>query len=147
VLLAASRSSKTAARASRSVRAVHDERRQEMAGELAFFELGVADLERGRAFYGSLLGWRFDTGPSGGGTIEGAGVRGGMHGDHPRGEPLVFFAVDDMERALERVRELGGEVDDMDVEGDEASQARHGRFKLCRDDQGSPFGLHQPPRS
>ena len=31
------------------------------------------------------------------------------------------------------------------LEGDEASVAQHGRFELCRDDQGSPFGLHQPP--
>jgi hypothetical protein len=23
--------------------------------------------------------------------------------------------------------------------------AQFGRFRLCRDDQGSPFGLHQPP--
>ena len=43
------------------------------------------------------------------------------------------------------MRELGGVVEDMDVEGDEASVAEWGRFKLCRDDQGSPFGLHQPP--
>jgi hypothetical protein len=35
----------------------------------------------------------------------------------------------------------------MDVDGDEAQHAEHGRFKLCRDDQGSSFGLHQPPRS
>jgi predicted enzyme related to lactoylglutathione lyase len=53
--------------------------------------------------------------------------------------------VDDIEVALERVRELGGEVEEMDVEGGEDSIARFGRFKLCRDDQGSPFGLHQPP--
>jgi hypothetical protein len=45
------------------------------------------------------------------------------------------------------VRELGGTIDEMDVEGDEGSQARFGRFKLCRDDQGSPFGLHQRPAS
>ena len=50
-----------------------------------------------------------------------------------------------MEAALDRVRELGGSVEDMDVDGDEESQAKYGRFKLCRDDQGSPFGLHQPP--
>jgi len=31
------------------------------------------------------------------------------------------------------------------VEADEASIATFGRFKLCRDDQGSPFGLHEPP--
>jgi uncharacterized protein len=33
------------------------------------------------------------------------------------------------------------------VEGDEQSTARFGRFKLCRDDQGSAFGLHQPPEA
>jgi uncharacterized protein len=36
-------------------------------------------------------------------------------------------------------------VEDVDVEGDEGSIARFGRFKLCRDDQGSAFGLHQVP--
>jgi hypothetical protein len=41
--------------------------------------------------------------------------------------------------------ELGGEVDEADIEGDEDSVARTGRFKLCRDDQGSPLRLHQPP--
>ena len=71
-----------------------------MAGEVSFFELGVEDTERGRAFYQGLFGWRFETGPSGEG---------------------------------------------MEVEGGEESVARWGRFKLCRDDQGSPFGLHQPP--
>ena len=50
-----------------------------------------------------------------------------------------------MDAALDRVRELGGTVEEMDVEGDEASTARFGRFKLCKDDQGSAFGLHQPP--
>jgi uncharacterized protein len=59
----------------------------------------------------------------------------------------VFFRVDDMEAALARVRELGGAVDEVDVEGDDESVARFGRFKLCHDDQGSPFGLHQPPRA
>jgi len=44
------------------------------------------------------------------------------------------------------VRELGGKVEEMDVGGDdEASTARFGAFKFCRDDQDSPFGLHQPP--
>ena len=50
-----------------------------------------------------------------------------------------------MDAALARVRELGGVVEDMDVEGGEESAGRWGRFKLCRDGQGSPFGLHQPP--
>lgn len=117
-----------------------------MAGEVSFFELGVGDVERGRAFYEGLFGWRFEPAPSGGGfTVETPGVPGGMHGSDEGAAPYVFFAVPEMEAALERVRELGGTVDDVDVEGGEELIARFGRFKLCRDDQGSPFGLHQPP--
>lgn len=115
-----------------------------MAGDVSFFELGVTDTERGRAFYEGLFGWTFETSPSGDGfTISGLNVPGGMHGGDAGATPYVFFRVDDMDKALARVRELGGAVEDTDVEGDEDSIATHGRFKLCRDDQGSPFGLHQ----
>lgn len=117
-----------------------------MAGELAFFELGVEDPERGRTFYEGLFGWSFEPGPSGTGyAVTAPNIPGGMHGGDPGAAPYVFFAVEDMEAALERVRDLGGAVEEMNVEGDEESIARFGRFKLCRDDQGSPFGLHQPP--
>jgi uncharacterized protein len=117
-----------------------------MQGEVSFFELGVGDPERARDFYSTLFGWEFEPGPSGQGfSIRSPNVPGGIHGGDPGASPYLFFRVDDMEAALERVRELGGEVDDMNVEGDDDSIARFGRFKLCRDDQGSPFGLHQPP--
>jgi uncharacterized protein len=117
-----------------------------MTGELAFFEIGVGDAQRGRAFYEGLFGWRFEAGPSGNGfVISAPNVPGGMHGGDAGATPYVFFRVEDMDAALEKVRELGGEIDETDVEGDEASVARFGRFKLCRDDQGSAFGLHQPP--
>jgi uncharacterized protein len=117
-----------------------------MAGELAFFELGVEDAEKGRAFYEGLFGWSFEPGPHGGHTITTPTVPGGIHGGDAGAAPYVFFAVDEMDAAIARVRELGGDVEEMDVEGDAESQARFGRFKLCRDDQGSKFGLHQPPR-
>ena len=117
-----------------------------MAGEVAFLELGVEDTARGRAFYEGLFGWTFEPGPSEGWIIDAPGLRAGMHGGDAKASPYVFLAVDDMDAALERVRELGGEVEEMDVEGDPDAQARFGRFKLCRDDQGSPFGLHEAPR-
>jgi uncharacterized protein len=118
-----------------------------MAGELSFFELGVEDIERGRAFYEGLFGWRFEPGPSGQGFMIGTPtVSGGIHGGDPGAAPYVFFEVDDMDAAIARVRELGGAVEEMDIEGAEESVARFGRFKLCRDDQGSAFGLHEPPR-
>ncbi len=117
-----------------------------MAGEVAFFELGVEDTDKGRAFYEGLFGWDWNVGPSGSGwTMSTPNMSGGMHGGDAGGRPYLFFAIDDMEAALERVRELGGEVDEMDVEGDSEGQAEFGRFKICRDDQGSWFGLHQPP--
>jgi uncharacterized protein len=119
-----------------------------MAGEPAFFELGVEDPQRGRAFYESLLGWSFEPGPSGQGFVIGTPtIPGGMHGGDRGASPYVFFRVDDMEAALDRVRELGGTVEEIDVEGDESAVERFGRFKLCRDDQGSSFGLHEPPRA
>lgn len=117
-----------------------------MTGELAFFELGVDDSARARAFYEGLFGWTFEPGPHDGGfTIATPNVAGGVHGGDKGAAPYVFFRVDDMDAALRRVRELGGTVDAIDVQGDETSVARFGRFELCRDDQGSPFGLHQPP--
>ena len=120
-----------------------------MSGEPTFFEIGVADSERGRAFYGSLLGWTFEPGTSEGGgfAITTDGVPGGLHGGDAGASPYLFFRVDDLDAAVARVRELGGTVEDLDDRGEsEESAARFGRFKLCRDDQGSAFGLHEPPK-
>jgi predicted enzyme related to lactoylglutathione lyase len=118
-----------------------------MAGEVSFFELGVEDAQKGRAFYEGLFGWKFETGPSGAGfVIDTPNVPGGMHPGEKGGSPYLFFSVDDIDAAVEKVRELGGSIVEMDLGGDdEDSEARFGRFKICRDDQGSSFGLHQPP--
>jgi predicted enzyme related to lactoylglutathione lyase len=112
-----------------------------VAGELSFFELGVADTDRARRFYGGLFGWKFDQG----GAIETPNLRGGLHGDDPGASPYLFFKVDDLDAARDRVRELGGEAAD-ELDDDPDTVARFGRFALCKDDQGSSFGLHEPPR-
>jgi predicted enzyme related to lactoylglutathione lyase len=117
-----------------------------MAGELGFFELGVEDVEKGRAFYEGLFGWTFEPGPTRSGWVIGTpNVPGGMHGGDKGAAPYLFFAVDDLDAAVARVEELGGQVLEMDIEGDAEAQARFGRFKLCTDDQASSFGLHQRP--
>jgi predicted enzyme related to lactoylglutathione lyase len=117
-----------------------------MAGEPAFFEIGVQDLERGRAFYAALLGWAFDA-TGGGHRITTPGIGGGMHGGDRGAAPWVFFRVDDMDAALERLESLGGSVEVLHEGETETAEsiARQGRFRWCRDDQGSAFGLHQPP--
>ena len=115
-----------------------------MAGELTFFELGVEDAEKARVFYGALFGWSFEPGPGDGFAISGP-IPGGLHGGDPGASPYVFFAVDDIDAAADRGRGLGGTLVDIDVGDDDETVARFGRVKFCRDDQGSPFGLHQPP--
>src|SRR5262245_47080397 len=116
-----------------------------MAGEVSFISVGVGDAARGAAFYGGLLGWAFEE-TRGGLAISGAGVEAGIHGGDPGASPYVFFRVDDLDAALARVEELGGAREPVgeDHGGDEEAE-RFGRFALCRDDQGSAFGLHEPP--
>src|SRR4051812_58988 len=110
---------------------------------ISFFELGVADTDKGRAFYEGLFGWSFETGPSGTGWMLGTGGTRGGRPPTARGAPPYFFsAVDDRDAARERVRARGGER----LPFDRGGAPRHGRFEFCKDDQGSPFGLHQPPR-
>ncbi|MFG2755359.1 VOC family protein [Streptomyces wuyuanensis] len=116
-----------------------------MAGEISFFELGAADPGKARIFYGNLFGWTFEDVPGGTGfAITTPTVPGGVHGDDAEAVPYVFFKVDDLASALERITELGGTVEGPDTE-DEDAAARFGRFRFCRDDQGSPFGVHEPP--
>jgi predicted enzyme related to lactoylglutathione lyase/ketosteroid isomerase-like protein len=117
-----------------------------MSGAVSFFEIGVADPIKARTFYGSMFGWTFEDGPSGrGAVIEGCGVPAGIHGDDPAASPYVFLGVDDLDVALARVRELGGAADEPGSDDDAATLERFGRFAWCTDDQGSRFGLHQPP--
>jgi uncharacterized protein len=114
-------------------------------GELSFFELGVGDMARAREFYGSLFGWEFvEEGE--GATIETPNIPGGIHPGDEGASPYLFFRVDDLDAALARVRELGGEVGGYASSEDPDTVSRFGRFVLCRDDQGSSFGLHEPPR-
>jgi uncharacterized protein len=118
-----------------------------MSGEVSFIEFGAADAMTARSFYGKLFGWSFEPGPSGGGyAIDGAGVPAGVHGGDEGAAPYVFFRVDDLDAAAAAVERLGGTVEELPGV-DEESAAIFGEFRLCRDDQGSPFGLHRPPRA
>ena len=114
---------------------------------ISFFELGVEDAEKGRAFYGAMIGWEFATGPSGKGFVidTPGGTPGGMHPGDKGAWPYLFFTVEDMDAALAKVVELGGTISDEFPEDSPENIQRFGRFKFCKDDQGSPFGVHQPP--
>lgn len=115
-----------------------------MDGSVSFFELGVGDTGRARGFYGQLFGWEFVEEGTGA-TIKTPNIPGGLHGGDHGASPYLFFRVSDLAAALDRVRELGGEVGDYVSSDDADTVARSGRFVTCIDDQGSSFGLHQPP--
>ncbi len=113
-----------------------------MTGELSFFELGTGDYERAEAFYSALFGWAFEPVREGG-RIATPTIPGGIHPGDAGASPYVFFAVDDLDQAIAKVLELGGSGEAMDEDAD--TVAEFGRFALCKDDQGSSFGLHQRP--
>ena len=116
-----------------------------MSGELSFFSIGVDNADKARGFYGALFGWEFSDPPSGSGAVvKTSNVSGGIHGGDPGASPYLFFRVDDIDAALVRVRELSGVIEHYDSSDNSASIAQFGRFALCKDDQGSSFGLHQP---
>ena len=108
---------------------------------LRLIEFPADDPERARRFWSELLevpleprtaeegeGWQS------GGTAPAVGVheRGAGPGD-PHSRP--YFAVGHLGEALDRVRALGGSV----VHPGE-------RWAICKDSEGSPFGLAAPTR-
>ncbi len=103
---------------------------------LTLIEFPADDPERARRFWEGLLGIGLEDRREG----EGRGLQthsaGPELGLHPRGPgpgdrvSLPYFAVRDLEAALARVVELGGSI----VHPGE-------RWAICRDSEGSPFGL------
>jgi predicted enzyme related to lactoylglutathione lyase len=111
-------------------------------GPLGMIEFPADDPDRARRFWSGLLGvelaersqaegrgWQTESGA----PVLGIHKRGGGPGDTAS---LPYFDVPDMDAALEQVAELGGSV------------IHHGvRWAICRDSEGSPFGLALAPRS
>ena len=100
-------------------------------------EFPADDPERARRFWSGLLGVALDSrGPEQGEgwqTPPGAGAAVGVHarGRGPGDSfSLPYFEVDDLAGALEQVVTLGGTVVHPGV-----------RWAICKDSEGSPFGL------
>jgi predicted enzyme related to lactoylglutathione lyase len=115
-------------------------------GTLTWNELHTRDLGGARAFGESVFGWSGDEQDFGGFPYVvlqvGKAPVGGMTG-MPPGVPdevpafwLTYFAVDDCDASVERVRELGGSVtaEPMEVEN-------VGRFAVVGDPHGAQFAV------
>jgi predicted enzyme related to lactoylglutathione lyase len=112
-----------------------------MPHHLSLIEFPADDPERARSFWSGLLGVGLDDR----GPAEGRGWQthdaGPALGIHERGRgpgdtvSLPYFAVADLGAALEQVTALGGSV----IHPGES-------FAICRDSEGSPFGLARGPQ-
>lgn len=106
-------------------------------GDLAYVTMEVVDSVRARAFYGSVLGWRF--GP--GSVTDGWGIDDvvpmvGMVGHQAQATVVPMYRVDDLDAAVERVRAGGGTASDPE-------RQPYGITSSCADDQGTRFWLGQ----
>ena len=110
-----------------------------MAGKLVHFELPAKDSAQSKEFYGSLFGWQFqsygemDYHMAQIDEQQGGAISGMQDGEHA----AIYFDVDDIDAAIARVRELGGQADDKQpVPG-------MGWFAACKDPGGTNFSLWQ----
>ena len=123
----------------------------EIRGEVgapAWFELHTRDYDKSVAFYRDVFGWdahamsdapefRYTT------LGEGEGALAGIYDatqDIPEGQPgawTVYFAVEDVDAALEQVAELGGKVER------QAEDTPYGRMAAATDPTGTRFKLLQ----
>jgi predicted enzyme related to lactoylglutathione lyase len=113
-----------------------------MPARPALIEFPADDPQRARRFWSGLLDADLDARTAEQGEGWQTSESNLAVGVHPRGRgpgdtvALPYFAVDDVAQALAEVQELGGSV----VHPGE-------RWAICRDSEGSPFGLALSPKS
>jgi len=117
-----------------------------MSGEIVHIEFPSEDADRAARFWQGLFGWKFadsgmpgmdyrmaQTGDSGGAAI--------FPSEERSGHPNFYFATDDINASIAKVRELGGEADERSpVPG-------HGWFARCSDSESNAFHLWQQDES
>jgi uncharacterized protein len=107
-----------------------------MSGRVSLVEFPADDPDRARRFWGEVLGSSLEPrGPDQGDGWQTSGSEP-LVGVHERGRgpgdtfSLPYFTVTDLSEALERVQALGGSVVHPGT-----------RWAICKDSEGSPFGL------
>jgi uncharacterized protein len=114
-------------------------------GAICWNELASSDLDASAAFYSQLFGWQVD-------PVEGSPTRylmikngdaanGGMRERQQQEPPnwLVYFAVDDIDAAMAKVTELGGNTFGGPFEMASA------KIGIVQDPQGATFALYAGP--
>ena len=105
-------------------------------GDVVYASLWVPEVERAAAFFGAVLGWRYEPGSDERSRrVEGTTLRLGLWGGERRNTLFLCYGVDDIDAAVQRVRDVGGQA-----EG--PARQPYGIVANCVDDQGTPFALY-----
>jgi predicted enzyme related to lactoylglutathione lyase len=108
-------------------------------GDPAYVVFEVPDAAKARAFYGAVLGVRFEPGRTPESwNVPDVAPMSGISGGAARATVVPMFRVDDIAGAVERVRAAGGKATEPVHEG-------YGIRAECADDQGVRFHLGQLP--
>ena len=107
--------------------------------QLGYFTLDTPDVDKARAFYAGLFGWRFDdasSSPTYAHVVDSDPAFGITKGEQ-KAFPNLYFRVDDIHTACARVNELGGRCA-------VPAESPSGLSAVVSDDQGVSFSLWQP---
>jgi predicted enzyme related to lactoylglutathione lyase len=111
-------------------------------GALVWNELASPDLDASSAFYGGVFGWTvepFEGSPTPYLSIKNGGAsNGGMRPLDPGVPPhwLVYFGVEDIDAALAKATELGGEAMSPPID------IQMAKIAVVKDPQGAMFALY-----
>ena len=105
-------------------------------GELSYITYFVENSADFRSFYSRVLHWTFESGRvDDGWAVQESHPMAGAAGGNAQPATVPMWTVEDIDAAVERVREAGGTV------LEEPSTQSYGKSALCTDDQGARFYL------
>jgi predicted enzyme related to lactoylglutathione lyase len=112
-------------------------------GRVVHFEVTAGDVGKAKDFYQRVFGWELTTAFDGyelAGTGEGAGIDGALMSRAFQEQPtIVWVEVDDIQAAMDRVRQAGGSA-----AGEVNTIPGDGLVVYVRDPEGTVVGLKQP---
>lgn len=113
-----------------------------MKGKLVHIELPARDTKRARQFWTNLVGWKFRSwdGPVEYHMFEGEPGGAIYPSDDDKGI-RVYFEADDIDAELNKIRELGGQVED------KMPVPSMGWFAHAKDPDGNEFSVWQSDES
>jgi uncharacterized protein len=116
-----------------------------MAGGIVHFEIPAKDTERAKSFWGTLMGYQFQSmdGPTEYHMFQTGENEGGGIYPQQQGETglITYFNVEDIDQARQQVQELGGSAEEKEpVPG-------MGWYARAQDTEGNAFSLWQRDES